>query len=88
MHPRVKKSIESASRIYGVPVDDLIGPRKRRYTEAVNARHSVIRELYDPATAGVRSSYSFRWGSAEIGRQLGMDHTSILYAVEKMGLRP
>lgn len=85
---RARKAIEHAAKTYGVPTHDLVGPKKRRYRKAVDARYAVIRELYDPSTQGTTSSgRSFRWGASAIARALGIDHTTVIYAVSKMGLR-
>lgn len=88
MHPTVKAAIRSASERYGVPPDEIAGPKKRSHKRAVMARRDVIRELYDPKTSEDFRHSKFQFGLSEIGRQLGIDHTTVFYAVVRLGIHP
>ena len=88
MSPRVKEAINEAATLYSVHPIEVIGPKKRRTKKAIKARWHVIAKLYDPSSAGPNKSMTHhKWGLSEISRQLGICHTTVFYAVEKMRLR-
>lgn len=62
--------VDAVAERHGVLADSLLG--RRRHREVVRARHDLVVCLWASGCAFI-----------EIGRLLGMDHTSIMYAVRK-----
>lgn len=92
--PRVKAAIDEACRANGITIDLLFakgksGKKSSLKPSVVAARHHVIRKLYDPSTAKSGGTIvGLVYGAAEIGRVLNIDHTTVVYAVKKMGIHP
>ena len=79
MRPLVKQIVDQVAAAHGIPAEDIAGPKRRRTSVATAARQEVIVRLYDPTTAGCfNSGHRFRWGIAEIGRQLCVHHATVL----------
>lgn len=91
--PEVKEALNEALEKTGITMKDLFfrtetGNLSRRKI-IVEARRHIIRKLYDPATSGNYGSCCIRrYGLVEIGRILEIDHSSVFYAVKKMGIHP
>lgn len=63
-------TIEAVAAEYEVGPADIIG--RRRIARISAARHEVCRRLV-----------ALGWPYHEVGRQLGLDHTSVIHAVRK-----
>ena len=73
----VKEIIAHVAAIYGYPVSDILGPRRRK--PIVKARHAAMK-----AVADARPDLSY----PQIGKFFGgRDHTTILHAIQKLGGR-
>ncbi len=74
-HPKMDEVAHLVSRYFNIPVDDLRGtPREKK---VVFARHIA---MYLARTECVKST-------TEIGRYFYRDHTSVMYALEKVRAR-
>jgi chromosomal replication initiation ATPase DnaA len=82
MPPRIKAIIAEEATMHGVPFELIVGPNRRRTSPVVKARWSIIARIYNPTYRGG----STRNGISEISRHLGLDHTTVLNAVRKMGI--
>lgn len=65
--------VRSAAELYGVTIDDMFGPSKRRDIVAARseAMYQVFRTKYDRG----------RWSLVKIGRIFGVHHTTVRLAV-------
>lgn len=87
MRGRVREVVERHAASHGLPIEAVVGPKRRRKKAAVAARHAAIVELWDRSThgdMGVRSE--FRWSLSAVARALGMDHASVRYGLIKAGV--
>jgi chromosomal replication initiation ATPase DnaA len=65
--------VRQAAELYGVTVDDMFGPSKRR--DIVAARSEAVYQVY-------RAKYDRgRWSLVKIGKLFGMHHTTVRLAV-------
>jgi hypothetical protein len=82
MHPRVKAAIAYRCFQSGIRAEKLLDISIRR-RKVVSARHALICDLFDPASRDRRGPGPFILGASEIGRQIGMDHSSVINALKK-----
>jgi chromosomal replication initiation ATPase DnaA len=75
--PQVRGIIRLVAESHGLTPEIIKGERRCRVV--VGARYEAIREI-------VR--FYPEWTLPRIGRELNKDHTSILHALRKLGLRP
>lgn len=68
----VQKIIENTAATYSISADDLLG--SRRYAELILPRHTVMYLLHK----------ELGLSAPKIGRITGRDHTTVLYAYQKM----
>ena len=84
--PRVRAALLAAAEAFGVELWEMIGPNRRQTRPASRAQRSVIAELYEPAPGGGSAGHAFHYGIAELGRVLGLDHSTVRYAVRQSRL--
>lgn len=70
-------TLDSVARHYGFTADDIRGPR--RFASLVKARHAAYAAL-----AEARPD----WSLLRVARYCNRDHTTVLHALRKMGVRP
>lgn len=73
--PTPKQVIEKVASLHGLEVSDILG--NRRFRRIVTARHDAIEEL--------RRHFS-HLSTISIGKLLGLDHSSVVYALHKRGI--
>lgn len=83
---RVRAVLAAVSVEHRVPVWQIIGRYRRQTRSAVLARRAVIAELYEPAPGVGSTGHAFHYGIAELGRVLGLDHSTVHYAVRQSRL--
>lgn len=88
MTPKTRKTIEAIALKHRLGVLELFGPRRnRRQTRKhVAARHEAVLALYDPATEEMsegRKRTGFVYTKRRVALELGMCHTTVLYALRK-----
>jgi len=72
---RAKDLIQRLANKHQVAVWEIIGPNPRRSRPVMTARRAIVRQL---AITFPGASYS------EIGRVVGINHTSVLYALGRL----
>jgi hypothetical protein len=81
-HPRVEAELDRVCKKWRLPRADVLGDKRRRTKEAVEARHSLINALIDPESFDLGGSVCrFRWSASEVARKCGLEHTGVLYAL-------
>jgi hypothetical protein len=81
-HPRVEAELDRVCKKWRLPRADVLGDKRRRTKEAVEARHSLVNALFDPETVHDGGAVCrFRWSASEVARRCGLDHTSVLHAL-------
>lgn len=81
--PRVRAVLEAVSAEHDVPVWQIIGRYRQRTRAAAMARRAVIVALHEPAPGAGSAGHVFHYGLAELGRVLGMDPSSVHYAIRQ-----
>lgn len=74
MNP-ARRAIESASQAFGIPVSAIMGPQRSR--PICHARWAAMKLLRER-----------EWGLSDIGRGMGLDHTSVLHALRRTAELP
>lgn len=81
-HPRVEAELDRVCKKWRLPRADVLGDKRRRTKEAVEARHSLLHALIDPKSLDISAAESvFRWSASEVARRCGLDHTTVLHAL-------
>lgn len=83
MHPKVREALNDAVARFGIPADEILGPKRRRTALAVHARWHMIRCLYDPGSEAVSGTSRFAWSKSRVAKEMDLDHTSVLYALSR-----
>jgi chromosomal replication initiation ATPase DnaA len=71
-HPELIRYVRWAAEAAGCPVAQMTG--RCQNAIVTRARHAAMKEAYLEG-----------FSSVQIGRAFGKDHTSVLYAIRKMG---
>ena len=77
--PRVREIVSAVSERMGVPVEMIVaqnGVVGARKTDVINARWAVI----------VLIAADTKWSLKRIGNAIGRDHTTVLHALNQMGI--